>query len=97
MQLNHLDALETESIHIMREVMAEAERPAMLYSIGKNSFVMLHLALKALYPAKTPFPLLHLNTTWKFQEMIRFRNRRIGNMGRKLIYHANQEGLAQGI
>ena len=73
-QLGHLRLLEAESIHILREVVAECERPVMLYSIGKDSSVMLHLAMKAFYPAKPPFPLLHIDTTWKFREMIAFRD-----------------------
>ncbi len=97
MQLNHLDALEAESIHIMREVVAETEKPAMLYSIGKDSSVMLHLALKAFYPATPPFPLLHVDTTWKFREMINFRDRRAKELGLELITYTNHKGLAQGI
>jgi sulfate adenylyltransferase subunit 2 len=95
--LTHLQRLEAESIHIMREVAAEAENPVMLYSIGKDSAVMLHLALKAFYPALPPFPLLHVDTTWKFREMIRFRDEIVANLGLKLLVHTNQEGLAQGI
>ena len=96
-QLTHLQRLEAESIHIMREVMAEAERPVMLYSIGKDSSVMLHLALKAFHPSPPPFPLLHVDTGWKFKEMIAFRNRRVRELGLKLIAHTNPEGLAKGI
>jgi len=95
--LTHLQRLEAESIHIMREVVAEAENPVMLYSIGKDSAVMLHLALKAFYPALPPFPLLHVDTTWKFREMIAFRDETARKLGLKLLVHINQEGLAQGI
>src|SRR3989338_3702094 len=91
----HLKALEAESIHIMREVVAEADNPAMLYSIGKDSSVMLHLALKAFYPAKPPFPLLHVDTTWKFRDMIAFRDRRVNELNLELITHTNEEGLVQ--
>lgn len=97
MRLNHLDSLEAESIHIMRETVAETKNPVMLYSIGKDSSVMLHLALKAFYPAKLPFPLLHVDTTWKFHEMIAFRDRRIKQLNLELITYTNEEGLAQGI
>lgn len=93
----HLKVLEAESIHIMREVIAEFENPAMLYSIGKDSSVMLHLAIKAFYPAKLPFPLLHVDTTWKFKEMIEFRDRRIKELGLTLLTHSNKEGLEKGI
>ena len=96
-QLTHLQRLEAESIHIMREVMAEAERPVMLYSIGKDSSVMLHLALKAFHPSPPPFPLLHVDTGWKFKEMIAFRDRRAEALGLNLIVHKNPEGLAKGI
>jgi sulfate adenylyltransferase subunit 2 len=96
-QLTHLQRLEAESIHIMREVVAETERPVMLYSIGKDSAVMLHLALKAFYPSKPPFPLLHVDTTWKFREMIAFRDRIAADLGLELLVHINQEGVAQGI
>ena len=95
--LTHLQRLEAESIHIMREVVAEAENPVMLYSIGKDSAVMLHLAMKAFYPAKPPFPLLHVDTGWKFREMIAFRDAMVGKLGLKLLTHTNPEGLAQGI
>ena len=95
--LTHLQRLEAESIHIMREVMAEAENPVMLYSIGKDSSVMLHLAMKAFYPSKPPFPLLHVDTTWKFREMIEFRDRRAAELGVDLIVHINQEGVAEGV
>ncbi|WP_295055387.1 sulfate adenylyltransferase subunit CysD [Sulfuricurvum sp.] len=93
----HLKALEAESIHIMREVVAEFDNPAMLYSIGKDSSVMLHLAIKAFYPAKLPFPLLHVDTTWKFKEMIEFRDRRIKELGLTLLTHVNPDGIAQNI
>ncbi len=96
-RLTHLQRLEAESIHILREVVAECERPVMLYSIGKDSSVMLHLALKAFYPAKPPFPLLHVDTTWKFREMISFRDDMAGKLGLELLVHINQEGLARGI
>ena len=95
--LTHLQQLEAESIHIMREVMAESDNPVMLYSIGKDSSVMLHLALKAFYPSKPPFPLLHVDTTWKFREMIEFRDKRVAELGLDLIVHINAEGVAQGI
>ena len=95
--LTHLERLEAESIHIMREVMAEAENPVMLYSIGKDSSVMLHLALKAFHPSKPPFPLLHVDTTWKFKEMVEFRDRRAAELGLDLIVHINQDGVAQGV
>ncbi|WP_345970139.1 sulfate adenylyltransferase subunit CysD [Sulfurimonas sp. HSL1-6] len=93
----HLRKLEAEAIHIMREVAAEFDNPAMLYSIGKDSSVMLHLALKAFYPAKLPFPLLHVDTTWKFREMIAFRDSRIDALGLELLVHVNEEGVARGI
>ncbi len=93
----HLDELEAESIYIMREVVAECERPVMLYSIGKDSSVMLHLALKAFYPEKLPFPLLHIDTTWKFHEMIEFRDRMAKEKGFELLVYSNEEGLKQGI
>ncbi len=96
-RLTHLQRLEAEAIHIMREVVAEAERPVMLYSIGKDSSVMLHLALKAFYPAKPPFPLMHVDTTWKFREMYAFRSRRVQELGLDLIVHVNEEGLEAGI
>ena len=95
--LSHLQRLEAESIHIFREVVAEAEKPVMLYSVGKDSSVMLHLALKAFYPAKPPFPLLHVDTTWKFREMIAFRDQTTQRLGLELLVHINQEGLARGI
>jgi sulfate adenylyltransferase subunit 2 len=96
-RLTHLQRLEAESIHILREVVAECEKPVMLYSIGKDSAVMLHLAMKAFYPAKPPFPLLHVDTTWKFRDMIAFRNRIAKDLGLELLVHINQEGLAKGI
>jgi sulfate adenylyltransferase subunit 2 len=95
--LTHLDRLEAESIHIFREVIAECEQPVMLYSIGKDSAVMLHLAVKAFYPAPPPFPLLHVDTTWKFRAMYEFRDALAQRAGLKLIVHVNQEGLARGI
>ena len=95
--LTHLQRLEAESIHIMREVAAEAERPVMLYSIGKDSAVMLHLAMKAFAPGKPPFPLLHVNTTWKFREMIGFRDRRMAELGLELHEWINRDGVARGI
>ncbi|MCD8014778.1 MAG: sulfate adenylyltransferase subunit CysD [Lachnospiraceae bacterium] len=95
--MNYLDKLEAESIYIMREVVAECEKPVMLYSIGKDSSVMLHLALKAFYPEKPPFPFLHVNTTWKFKEMIEFRDRTAKKYDLDMIEYINQEGLAQGI
>jgi sulfate adenylyltransferase subunit 2 len=95
--LTHLEQLEAESIHIIREAAAESENPVMLYSIGKDSSVLLHLALKAFFPAKPPFQLLHIDTTWKFREMIAFRDVRIRELGLDLIVHTNQDGLARGI
>ncbi len=97
MKLTHLHQLEAESIHILREVAAEFENPVMLYSIGKDSSVMLHLARKAFYPAKPPFPLLHVDTTWKFREMIEFRDRMAREHGFDLLIHVNEEGVRQGI
>lgn len=93
----HLDALEAEAIYIIREVAAECENPVMLYSIGKDSSVMLHLALKAFYPEKPPFPFLHIDTTWKFREMISFRDRIAKEKGIKLLVYTNEEGILQGI
>ena len=95
--LTHLKQLEAESIHIMREVAAEFDKPVMLYSVGKDSAVMLHLALKAFYPGKLPFPLMHVDTTWKFKEMIAFRDQQIKKLGLDLIVHTNQEGVDAGI
>jgi len=95
--LTHLKQLEAESIHIIREVAAEFENPVMLYSIGKDSAVMLHLAVKAFFPGKPPFPLMHIDTTWKFREMIEFRDRMAQKLGLDLIVHINEEGVRQGI
>jgi len=96
-RLTHLQRLEAESIHIMRETVAEAERPVMLYSIGKDSAVMLHLAKKAFYPAPPPFPLLHVDTTWKFREMYALRSRAADEAGMELLVHQNPEAKARGI
>lgn len=96
-ELTHLEKLESEAIHIMREVVSESENPVMLYSIGKDSSVMLRLAMKAFYPAKLPFPLLHVDTLWKFSEMIEFRDRISKELGINLIVHVNQEGAEMGI
>jgi sulfate adenylyltransferase subunit 2 len=96
-RLTHLAQLEAEAIHIMREVVAQFERPVMLYSIGKDSSVMLHLARKAFHPARLPFPLLHIDTTWKFRDMIAFRDATAAELGLDLIVHTNPEGLAEGI
>src|SRR5438067_8753570 len=93
----NLRRLEAESITILREVAAEFRRPVVLYSIGKDSSVLLHLALKAFHPAKPPFPLLHVDTTWKFREMIAFRDATAARLGVELIVHVNQDGLARGI
>jgi sulfate adenylyltransferase subunit 2 len=95
--LTHLDRLEAESIQIMREVVAECDKPVMLYSIGKDSAVMLYLALKAFYPARPPFPLLHVDTKWKFRDMYAFRERMVKEHGFELLVYTNPEGLAQGI
>jgi len=95
--LTHLKQLEAESIHIMREVAAEFDKPVMLYSVGKDSAVMLHLALKAFYPGKLPFPLMHVDTTWKFKEMTAFRDQQIEKLGLDIIIHTNQEGADAGI
>jgi sulfate adenylyltransferase subunit 2 len=95
--LSHLERLEAESIHIMREVVAESENPVMLYSVGKDSSVMVDLALRAFYPAKPPFPLLHVDTTWKFRDMYAFRDGLTKELGLDLLVHTNQEGVAQGI
>jgi len=96
-KLSHLSRLEAESMHILREVVAECERPVMLYSIGKDSSVMLHLALKAFHPARPPFPLLHVDTTWKFRQMIEFRDQMARRVGMELIVHVNPDGVAMGI
>jgi sulfate adenylyltransferase subunit 2 len=96
-KLTHLERLEAESIHIIREVAAECENPVMLYSIGKDSAVMLHLAMKAFYPAKPPFPLMHVDTTWKFRDMISFRDATVAKLGLDLIVHINPDGLAKKI
>lgn len=96
-RMTHLRRLEAESIFIMREVASEFRNPVMLYSIGKDSAVMLHLAVKAFHPSKPPFPLMHIDTTWKFREMIAFRDRMASELGFDLIVHRNAEGLAQGI
>lgn len=95
--LTHLKQLEAESIHIIREVAAEFEKPVMLYSIGKDSAVMLHLTMKAFYPGKPPFPLMHVDTTWKFREMIEFRDHLIAQLGLELLVYINQDGVDQGI
>ena len=96
-QASHLKRLEDESIHIMREVAAEFANPVMLYSVGKDSSVLLHLMLKAFHPAPPPIPLMHVDTTWKFKEMTAFRDRRAAETGCRLIVHINQEGVAQGV
>ena len=96
-KLTHLKQLEAESIHIIREVAAEFEKPVMLYSIGKDSAVMLHLAMKAFYPARPPFPLMHVDTKWKFKEMIQFRDQLVKDLGLDLIVYSNQDGINQGI
>lgn len=96
-ELSHLDELEAEAIYIIREVAAECEKPVMLYSIGKDSSVMLHLAMKAFYPEKPPFPFLHVNTTWKFHEMIEFRDRIAKEKGIEMLEYINQYGVKQGI
>ncbi len=97
MRLTHLQRLEAEAIHILREVVAVTEKPVMLYSIGKDSGAMLHLARKAFYPGKPPFPLMHVDTTWKFRDMYAFRDRMAGESGMELLVHVNEEGLARGI
>lgn len=97
MSLTHLKKLEAESIHILRETVAECEKPVMMYSIGKDSAVMLHLARKAFFPGRLPFPLLHVDTTWKFKEMISFRDETARRIGAELIVHTNQDGVKQGI
>lgn len=94
---SHLDELEAEAIYIIREVAAQCEKPVMLYSIGKDSSVMLHLAMKAFYPEKPPFPFLHVNTTWKFKEMIKFRDETAKKLGIEMIEYINQDGVKQGI
>lgn len=96
-KLTHLKQLEAESIHIIREVAAEFDNPVMLYSVGKDSAVMMHLTMKAFHPGKPPFPLMHVDTTWKFKEMIAFRDQRIKDLGWDLIVHINQEGVDMGI
>ena len=95
--MNKLNWLEAEAVHIFREVAAEADNPVFLYSVGKDSAVMLHLALKAFYPAKPPFSFLHVDTTWKFREMIEFRDQRMADLGLELIVHTNPIGLAKGV
>jgi sulfate adenylyltransferase subunit 2 len=95
--LSHLEHLEAESIHIMREVVAECDRPVMMYSIGKDSAVMLHLARKAFHPARLPFPVLHVDTTWKFREMIEFRDATARKLGLNLLIHINPEGIEKGV
>src|SRR5438876_3724925 len=95
--LTHLQRLEAESIDIMREAVSECEKPVMLYSIGKDSSVMLHLAMKAFYPSKPPFPLLHVDTTWKFREMIAFRDDTVQRLGLELLVHVNPEAVEKGI
>ena len=97
MQLTHLDILEAEAIHILRETAASFERPVLMYSIGKDSTVLLHLAMKAFWPAKPPFPQLHIDTTWKFREMIAFRDAAVARLGVDLRVHINEEGVRQGI
>ena len=96
-QFSHLDELEAEAIYIIREVVAQCENPVMLYSIGKDSSVMLHLAMKAFYPAKPPFPFLHVNTTWKFKEMIEFRDNVAKKLGIEMLEYINQDGVDRGI
>ena len=96
-ELSHLDQLEAEAIYIIREVAAECEKPVMLYSIGKDSSVMLHLAMKAFYPEKPPFPFLHIDTTWKFKEMIEFRDRVAKENGIEMLVYTNEEGVKKGI
>ena len=96
-KLTHLKQLEAESIHIIREVAAEFEKPVMLYSVGKDSAVMLHLTMKAFYPGKPPFPMMHVDTTWKFKEMIEFRDKMVKELGLDLLVHINQDGVEMGI
>lgn len=95
-ELTYLEQLEAEAIYIMREVIAECENPVMLYSIGKDSSVMLHLALKAFYPEKPPFPFLHIDTTWKFKEMIAFRDEVAQKLGIEMLVYTNEEGGKRG-
>ena len=95
-ELSHLDQLEAEAIYIIREVAAECEKPVMLYSIGKDSSVMLHLAMKAFYPEKPPFPFLHVNTTWKFKEMIKFRDETAKKLGIEMLEYINEDGVKKG-
>ena len=95
--LTHLQRLEAESIHIFREVAAECENPVMLYSVGKDSAVLLRLAMKAFFPSKPPFPILHVDTTWKFKEMIAFRDKMAADLGLDLLVHINEDGVKQGI
>ncbi|HAX51941.1 MAG TPA: sulfate adenylyltransferase subunit CysD [Lachnospiraceae bacterium] len=97
MSLTHLDKLEAEAIYIFREVAAECERPVMLYSIGKDSSVMLHLAMKAFYPEKPPFPFLHIDTSWKFKEMIAFRDKRAKELGINMLVYRNEDAIARGV
>lgn len=96
-ELTHLDQLEAEAIYIIREVVAECEKPVMLYSIGKDSSVMLHLSMKAFYPEKPPFPFMHIDTTWKFKEMIEFRDRKTKELGIEMLVYSNMEGVKKGI
>src|SRR5690349_14419959 len=96
-RLSHLDRLESEAIHIFREVAATFAKPVMLYSVGKDSSVLMHLAMKAFYPAKPPFPFLHVDTTWKFREMIAFRDAMAEKNGFDLFVHTNEEGVRDGI
>jgi len=95
--MTHLDRLEAESLHILREVASECENPVMLYSVGKDSAVMLHLAMKAFYPSRPPFPLMHVDTTWKFKEMIEFRDRKAAELGFDLLVHVNEDGVRDGV
>ncbi len=97
LQLTHLDKLEAEAIYIMREVAAECEKPVMLYSIGKDSSVMLHIAMKAFYPEKPPFPFMHIDTTWKFREMTEFRDRKAKELGIEMLVYQNEDGIERGI
>ena len=96
-RLTHLDRLEAESIHIIREVVAECEKPVMLYSVGKDSSVMLHLALKAFYPSPPPFPFLHVDTNWKFRDMIKFRDKTAQRLGLNLLVHKNPDGIRDSV